>query len=76
MSEPLSYSESMLRLQEIIRIVENETPDVDTLTSLTEEAILLISQCRKRLKESDEKIEKLLSEIDENIIENSSENLK
>ena len=41
MSENKTYTEAMRRLEEIVRVIEHESPDVDELTKLAEEAIAL-----------------------------------
>ena len=41
MKETLSYKEAAARLEQIVRYIEQDSPDVDELTKLVEEAVKL-----------------------------------
>ena len=41
MKETLSYKEAAARLEQIVRYIEQDSPDVDELTKLVEEAVQL-----------------------------------
>lgn len=53
----------MRRLEEIVRVIEHESPDVDELTKLAEEAIALIGFCREKLTVADKQIEELMAKL-------------
>lgn len=63
--EQLSYAQAYERLAQIVETIEHESPDVDELLKLTDEAVQLISFCRSTLKNTDERIEKLLAKLAE-----------
>ncbi len=58
-----SYSEGIQRLQEILNKIEHNSPDVDELMTLTEEAVQLIQFCREKLNSTDKRIEELLTQL-------------
>ena len=53
MAKDISYKEASLRLDEILRYIEGENPDVDELFKLVQEAVELTKLCRNRLTEAD-----------------------
>ncbi|KGN86608.1 exodeoxyribonuclease VII small subunit [Porphyromonas gulae] len=63
MTENKTYTEAMTRLEEIVRIIEHDSPDVDDLTKLAEEAIALIGFCREKLTVADKQIEELMAKL-------------
>ncbi len=58
-----NYARAVARLTEILNRVEHDSPDVDELMLLTEEAVQLIAFCREKLKTTDQKIEALLAKL-------------
>ena len=54
MKETLSYKEAAARLEQIVRYIEQDSPDVDELTKLVEEAVKLSKYCRRQLSEDNE----------------------
>lgn len=63
MSKNKTYTEAMTRLEEIVRIIEHDSPDVDELTQLAEEAIALIGFCKEKLTVADKQIEELMAKL-------------
>ena len=63
MSENKTYTEAMRRLEEIVRVIEHESPDVDEQTKLAEEAIALIGFWREKLTVADKQIEELMAKL-------------
>ena len=61
MAKDISYKEASLRLDEILRYIEGENPDVDEL----QEAVELTKLCRNRLTEADKQFEALMASLDE-----------
>lgn len=58
-----SYSAAIARLNVILNTIEHESPDVDDLMLLTDEAVQLIAFCRDKLKSTDKRIEELLAKL-------------
>ena len=65
MAKDISYKEASLRLDEILRYIEGENPDVDELFKLVQEAVELTKLCRNRLTEADKQLEALMASLDE-----------
>lgn len=64
MDKQLSYTKAIARINEIVEEIENQEPDVDTLTELVKEATDLISACRELLQNADQQIGKTLEKLD------------
>lgn len=58
-----NYSQAIARLTTILNTIEHESPDVDDLMVLTDEAVQLIAFCREKLKTTDKQIEALLAKL-------------
>ena len=65
MAKDISYKEASIRLDEILRYIEGENPDVDELFKLVQEAVELTKLCRNRLTEADKQFEALIASLDE-----------
>ena len=65
MAKDISYKEASIRLDEILRYIEGENPDVDELFKLVQEAVELTKLCRSRLTEADKQFEALMASLDE-----------
>ncbi len=61
----LSYKNAMAQLEEIVRKIENEEPDVDELSTLVKKASELMNFCKKRLKSTEEEINETLEKLKE-----------
>lgn len=61
----LTYAEGIERLGNIVVKIEKESPDVDELIRLTEEAVRLISFCREKLTRTDKCIEEMLTKLND-----------
>ncbi len=70
MSE-LTYSDALTELENIVKEIENETPDPDTLMMRVKRAAELILFCRKRLLNSETEINNVLSKLTGNADEES-----
>lgn len=62
----LSYKEAILEIEEILRQIENDEPDVDLLSSKVKRLSSLVSYCREKLHNTEEEIESILKEIEKN----------
>lgn len=58
----LSYQESLDKVTNIIRVIEEEQPDIDQLGDMVSEAVALIKNCKSKLKQTEDKIAQALSE--------------
>ncbi|MBB6275362.1 MULTISPECIES: exodeoxyribonuclease VII small subunit [Porphyromonas] len=58
-----NYSQAIARLTAILNTIEHDSPDVDDLMILTDEAVELITFCREKLKTTDKQIEALLAKL-------------
>jgi len=62
----LSYKEAIIEIEEILRQIENEEPEVDQLSEKVKRLSALVSWCREKLHNTEEEIEKILKEIEKN----------
>lgn len=60
----LSYSESIVRIEEIVSQIENGQADIDDLSSLVKEATELIVACKSKLKQTESELNDTLNSID------------
>ena len=63
-NKELNYTESVERLEGIVKKVESGEMDIDQLTSQVAEAANLIKACKEKLFSTNEAVEKLLKELD------------
>lgn len=56
-----TYSEAIKRLEEIVRLIDNNELEIDQLAEKIKEANLLITFCNDKLTKADKEIEKILS---------------
>ena len=64
-SRQLTYSQAWKELEEIINEIESEEINVDVLTEKVKRASYLIKFCKGRLRNTEEEVKKVLSEIEE-----------
>ena len=64
MKKTPGYSEAIRELEDIVEEIENETVDLDLLTSRVKRAAFLINLCRKNLKKTDVEVKKVLKEFE------------
>ena len=64
-SKQLSYSQALKELEEIVGEIESETADLDSLEEKVRRAAFLIKFCRDKLRNTEEEVKKILSEIEE-----------
>ncbi len=63
MEKTPNYTEAYNRLQEILRLMENDQLDVDGLTEKIKEATTLIGICKEKLFQVDEEVKKALEDL-------------
>ena len=59
-----TYVQAMNRLEEIVKNVERNELDIDTLGDQLKEAQKLIAYCREKLYKADAEIQKMLGEAE------------
>lgn len=59
-----TYSRALTELEQIIAEIESEDIDIDTLSEKVKRAAFLITLCKTRLRNTEEEVKKVLSEID------------
>jgi exodeoxyribonuclease VII small subunit len=64
-SRQLTYSQAWKELEEIINEIESEEINVDVLTEKVKRASCLIKFCKGRLRNTEDEVKKIISEIDE-----------
>ena len=64
-SKQLTYSLALTELEEIISAIESEEINIDTLAEKVKRATYLIKFCKGRLRNTEEEVKKVLSEIEE-----------
>ena len=65
MKKDLTYKAAASRLDEIVRRIEGENPDVDELTDLVKEAVELSKHCRGKLTQADKQLTSLMAQLSE-----------
>lgn len=64
-TEELTYKVASDRLESIVRQIEHQSPDVDELTKLVEEAVVLSKYCKSKLTETDKQLSELMAQLQE-----------
>lgn len=63
METPESYKAAIDELQSILRKMESDQCDIDSLSALTTRALELLKFCKERLFKADKEVEKCLDEM-------------
>ncbi|MBI5640471.1 MAG: exodeoxyribonuclease VII small subunit [Nitrospirae bacterium] len=61
----LTYSQASRELQQIISEIESENVDLDVLAEKVKRATYLIKFCKSRLRDTEEEVKKVLTEIED-----------
>ncbi|MGQ1891029.1 exodeoxyribonuclease VII small subunit [Thermophagus sp. OGC60D27] len=61
----ITYSEAIAEIEEILQQMENEELEVDELSGKVKRVSELVRYCRNKLKNTEEEVEKVLKEMDE-----------
>ena len=69
MDTPESYKAAIDELQSILRKMESDQCDIDSLSALTTRALELLKFCKERLFKADKEVEKCLDEMNSAISE-------
>ena len=62
--EKMTYSEAMMRLEEITAKIQGDKVDIDELAGLLKEAQELVKFCREKIYKVDEEIKALTEEAE------------
>lgn len=62
-SKTFRYKEALEEIEQIVHRLENEDPDVDELSALVKRAMMLITQCKEKLRSTGDEINESLREI-------------
>lgn len=60
---PQKYSEAVAELEQIVRKMESDQCDIDSLSAYTSRALELLKFCKERLFKTDQELEKCLAEL-------------
>ncbi len=61
----LTYNQAVTELESILRHMQSDSYDIDSLTILTRRAAELITECRSRLTATDEELKTILASLQE-----------
>lgn len=59
-----NYKEAMARIEDVAHKIEHEEPDIDELSALIKTAVDLIGQCKQKLRKTEEDLDNILNQID------------
>lgn len=62
MDNAMKYEEAVAELESIVKKMENDELDIDSLAEQLKRAKLLIQQCKDKLHKADEEIKRILEE--------------
>ncbi len=63
MSQQKTYSESIKELEEILRLMQSDKCDIDSLAAYTRRASELLKECRARLTATEEELRTILASL-------------
>lgn len=61
--KPESYKEALAELEAILRKMESDSCDIDSLTAQTSRALELLQYCKDKLFKTDEEISRCLANL-------------
>jgi len=63
--EKLSYKAALEELQQILNEIGNENTDIDELSAKVRRASYLISECKSRLRQTEDELNQILKDFGE-----------
>lgn len=63
----MTYRAAVSELEEIVRKMESDSCDIDSLSTYTTRALELLKFCKERLFKTNEEVEKCLQELRESL---------
>ena len=73
MSNKINYEEAFNELQEIVEEIEKGEISVDTLSEKVKRAALLIKICKTKLSSTEEDVNKILKELEDETVNSNME---
>ena len=61
----LTYSQAIAELEQIVQKMQSAVCTIDNLSDYTARSLQLLKVCKSKLTETDEKLKKILAELDE-----------
>lgn len=61
----LTYNQAVAELDSILRAMQSDNCDIDSLATYTRRAAELIRECRKRLTATDEELKSILADLEQ-----------
>ncbi len=59
----ISYNEAMSEVEKILKSLETDNPDIDTMSENVKKAVELLQICKKKLYQTDEEIKKVFDDL-------------
>ena len=63
----LTYNQAVAELDNILRVMQGDSCDIDKLAEYTRRATELLRECRSRLTATDEELRGILADLTENV---------
>ena len=63
--DSMTYTQAVVRLEEIMNAVQGGKLDIDELSGMLKEATALVQFCRRKLYKVDEEVKELLDNLSE-----------
>ncbi len=60
----IKYSKAMLKLEEIIKDIENEEVDIDDLSQKVKEAVSLVRTCKDKISKAEVEVKEVVAGFD------------
>ncbi|WP_295729575.1 exodeoxyribonuclease VII small subunit [uncultured Muribaculum sp.] len=57
----MTYTQAVAEIEEILRMMQSDTLDIDLLAAYTRRATELLSECRRRLTDTDRELQTILN---------------
>lgn len=64
-AKKFNYKKSLEEIEQIVRKIENEEPDIDELSAMVKKAAELISLCKSKLKDTNSELEDIMNNLEE-----------
>lgn len=57
----MTYTQAVAEIEEILRMMQSDTLDIDLLATYTRRATELLAECRRRLTDTDRELQTILN---------------
>lgn len=65
MAKKITYEQAMQRIEEIVQLAQDPALELEQLTKLLKEAQELLKNCRKRLTDTEEEVNRILDDFEQ-----------